>query len=486
MKRTLQSLIQERADKILNDKLPLEWIKRDQNDQNDLGIDFEVEITNPLEGDASYISTGILFKIQNKGHQSVTKLKNGKISQQLSVENVKYLFEQINVPVILTVTDIDKGNVYWHSIQLDDNIQDSLIKAQEKNAKSIQIYIEASNILNTYSIKSIEKAIVNSQVIISIKSTTNKPKHFDPGLFDTNTRQMLREQLFRIELDGIIKETKETRNITLQNIYHNSENIHYKYLALNHLYFDQYDPEKHNVEEFQNYLQEFRDLSKKIGRYHFIDYLARVKFKDILINLKKFERLNDFSVFSEYLKRDTKGNFILSEPVRTVSNIINDIKQIHRGSKLFGIENICYLFSVYLPMIDHEIFYFLYSWRYMKIAPVLRAFYQKIKEIYLPLWSMGLINYKFMKREKGIQEIVTAINIDYFINKWIIQLADPQKIDKKVEFNKNMERCTNMFKQITDTPEEFNILKSTLINRIVETEERIKLIEIEFDNRLNK
>jgi hypothetical protein len=93
--------IGRKAGRIFEYHLPDHWIFRSQEDQEDYGIDGEVELA-----DSSDHATGFIFKAQIKGQKNVKTINNGTVvSFSLSVERLKYYMRQIEIPVILVVVD---------------------------------------------------------------------------------------------------------------------------------------------------------------------------------------------------------------------------------------------------------------------------------------------------------------------------------------------------------------------------------------------
>lgn len=475
MKRNIQSEIQEIADRILLGKLPTHWIKRDQNDQNDLGIDFEIEITEKDRNNASSISTGFIFKIQNKGHQTVSKLANGNISQQLSIDNANYLFNEYSVPVLLTITDLETETIYWHSIQLDNSIKEKLLEAKKKRAKSIQIWINENNKLSTESIKIIQKYLSNCLIAINSKSILNNNKAIEPDLFESGVKQSLREQLFQFELNDILKESKDSRANTLKFIFEKSEDPNKKYIALNTIYYDAYNAEEHNVHIFKNHLREFRKLAKVMDNNAFVDYLGRVKFSDLQISLDKFNSRETYDLTKEEKEMQKKGIPFMPEIAQDILLVIRDIKHIHRGIKLFGLEKVFFHLSKYLNAITIELFPIIYFWRIGNVGDILVPFNKKIKEIFHPLWAMGVIFYKVLNKDIGISYLAEAVAIDFLMTQWTIELTNPQKIDHQKEFEENKKRCIKLISTISNNEEDQKEIENALWKRTSDTQ--IMLIE---------
>jgi len=136
----------------------LNCILRPEEDQNDKGIDFEIELEN-FETNQSII----LFKIQNKGTDNINILKDKKISFQFKVRNIKYYRNEINLPVIITLCDTISKKTYWHPIQLDNTVDKLIKNAETKKKKSIQIYINQDNELTSSNLNRLFQDVIKSR-----------------------------------------------------------------------------------------------------------------------------------------------------------------------------------------------------------------------------------------------------------------------------------------------------------------------------------
>jgi hypothetical protein len=117
------------------------WAKRDEEDQEDYGIDLQYELRDSIENE-----TKLIFKVQNKGwgkklEPKKNGLNKGLIPFQLPLKKAKYFLYQLNIPIVFVVCDIPSQIVYWHAIQLDTLMEEAIEAADRKEAGSIQIYI---------------------------------------------------------------------------------------------------------------------------------------------------------------------------------------------------------------------------------------------------------------------------------------------------------------------------------------------------------
>ena len=135
--------IGRKAGRIFESQLPDHWIFRSQEDQEDYGIDGELELA-----DSSDHATGFIFKVQIKGQKSVSIIHGGSLTSfSLSVERLNYYMSKIEIPVILIVVDITTEVVYWKSLQDDEILREALSQAKDKSQDTVSVHISTSNTL---------------------------------------------------------------------------------------------------------------------------------------------------------------------------------------------------------------------------------------------------------------------------------------------------------------------------------------------------
>lgn len=145
--------IGDQAGRIFLYNLPINWVYRTQEDQNDFGIDAEIELKN---SSGKALGKESVFKVQLKGEMNTTRIKKGKyLSYSLSTHKLKY-YLSFNVPVILVVVDVTTEGIFW--LSLSDNKE--LYKQVEANEnKSIQVHIPTKNSLKRNNNECFDKLI---------------------------------------------------------------------------------------------------------------------------------------------------------------------------------------------------------------------------------------------------------------------------------------------------------------------------------------
>lgn len=130
------------AGRIFEYNLPNSWIFRSQEDQNDFGIDGEIEIK---DSSGKAIGKESVFKVQIKGEEQSNYIKgNSLLSFTLKLERLRYYFE-FKVPVILIVVEVSSEKIYWLPLTNDEDLR---VKAAGANSNEfIQIHIPVENTL---------------------------------------------------------------------------------------------------------------------------------------------------------------------------------------------------------------------------------------------------------------------------------------------------------------------------------------------------
>ncbi|WP_322068181.1 DUF4365 domain-containing protein [Paraburkholderia bannensis] len=131
------------AGRIFAYHLPPNWAVRSQEDQEDYGIDAEIEVISPEDK-----GTGFIFKAQIKGQKSVNLIDQGElVSFDLPIERLAYYMRQIEIPLILVVVDVSTKRAYWTSLQDSEEIAETLRAASNKGQKTATVHLRASNTL---------------------------------------------------------------------------------------------------------------------------------------------------------------------------------------------------------------------------------------------------------------------------------------------------------------------------------------------------
>jgi hypothetical protein len=129
------------AGRIFEYNLPSNWIFRSQEDQNDFGIDGEIEIKDQ---NGKALGKDSIFKVQIKGEEHSTYINDGKIlSFNLKMERLRYYFE-FKVPVILVVVEVSSEKVYWLPITNDEELRVKAKKSEQNESIQVHLSIESA------------------------------------------------------------------------------------------------------------------------------------------------------------------------------------------------------------------------------------------------------------------------------------------------------------------------------------------------------
>lgn len=178
------------AGRIFEYNLPSNWIFRSQEDQNDHGIDGEIEVkdTKGVAQGSEYV-----FKVQIKGQERSTFI-NGKefLSFNLKTSKLRY-YLSFNIPVILIVIETTSENIYWLSVT--DN-QDLITKASNTETETIQIHLPTQNTIkrrDSTSSEALLKAVIRSWdhlAIQGVRSSIQRFSELDPNLLENRIAAM--------------------------------------------------------------------------------------------------------------------------------------------------------------------------------------------------------------------------------------------------------------------------------------------------------
>lgn len=194
------------AGRIFSYKAPLNWMIRSQEDQDDHGIDCEIEVK---DSSGKALGQGSLFKIQLKGQKNCKFIKNGqKLSFSVPLERLQY-YLTFNIPVILVVVEISSEDIYWVSVT--DN-QDILDKVRDSSSDSLTVHLPIENKLEKYDSVSFDKLLVAVQEcwdflsLRDLKVAVSNCKSLQPEALSTCIEQV-GEALFKayhLKLDQLL------------------------------------------------------------------------------------------------------------------------------------------------------------------------------------------------------------------------------------------------------------------------------------------
>ncbi len=178
------------AGRIFNYKAPLNWIIRSQEDQDDHGIDCEIELK---DSNGKALGQESLFKIQLKGQENCLFIENGQtLSFSVSRARLQY-YLNFNIPVILVVVEISSEEIYWVSVT--DN-QDILEKVIDSSADTLTVHLPVENKLEKNDSLSFDELLVAVQEcwdflsLRDLKAAVSNCKTLQPEALNTCIEQV--------------------------------------------------------------------------------------------------------------------------------------------------------------------------------------------------------------------------------------------------------------------------------------------------------
>jgi Domain of unknown function (DUF4365) len=133
--------INRESQRIFEGLLLPSWAFRSQEDQEDYGIDGEIEITSPEDK-----ATGFIFKVQLKGTASAAYDEEGQlVFSAASVERFSYYISQIRIPLIFIVCDVVTRECYWIGVQGNRQLEASLNAAIADGQQTFTVKLPPSH-----------------------------------------------------------------------------------------------------------------------------------------------------------------------------------------------------------------------------------------------------------------------------------------------------------------------------------------------------
>ncbi|WP_367988850.1 DUF4365 domain-containing protein [Vibrio sp. NTOU-M3] len=143
-----------RAGRIFGYNIPDNWMIRDQEDQNDHGIDYEIELKDQ---DGKALGKESVFKVQLKGQENCSFIEDGqKLSFSVSRERLKY-YLKFNIPVLLVVVEVSSEEIYWVSVTDNLEIRN---KVEDSETANLTVHLPATNKLERKSTASFDEILV--------------------------------------------------------------------------------------------------------------------------------------------------------------------------------------------------------------------------------------------------------------------------------------------------------------------------------------
>lgn len=160
--------ISRRADRIFVHRIPSCWAVRDQQDQEDYGIDYEIELIDPTD-----YPTGFIFKVQQKGALRHRRTATGDhLTYSLPTTKLQYHLCQLDIPSVLVLVDVQEERAYWAPLQINRPLEKALRDALDAGQQSITIHVPTANELRATA-DVLLRAVSDSMKAILVRNVRN-------------------------------------------------------------------------------------------------------------------------------------------------------------------------------------------------------------------------------------------------------------------------------------------------------------------------
>ncbi|EOY8497950.1 TPA: DUF4365 domain-containing protein [Providencia stuartii] len=199
------------AGRIFEYNLPSNWIFRSQEDQNDFGIDGEIE---RKDDSGRALGKDTVFKVQIKGEEHSSFIHDNNIlSFTLKTERLRYYFE-FKVPVILVIVEVTSEKIFWLPITNNEILREKTSKSNQN--ETVQVHIPIENTLVRKNISSANKildAVMDCWDYLNVKGLKDSVARYpiiSPSSLDKKIED-IGETLYKAyhqQLDNLLAEKK--------------------------------------------------------------------------------------------------------------------------------------------------------------------------------------------------------------------------------------------------------------------------------------
>ncbi len=269
MDRPNQHEIELKSRKLLIGNLPSGWEYRESS--RDYGIDFEIEMFSNNK------STGVVFKLQLKGSESINILSdNATISFTFPIKNLKYYLFEIKIPVIIMVCDVTWNKIYWLDVHSNYQLIKT-VKEVNSSQETLNIHIPIKNIFPETHKELLEKVQQSYQKINMENTLEMNPidfalfadKYFDIDEVIKNSKEKI-NLLHLNKISSLIKDKNYDQSIQKANelINDSSNDVKIKVtalLALDNVHAIKSNLENDNISERFIIANKIKTITKKSG-----------------------------------------------------------------------------------------------------------------------------------------------------------------------------------------------------------------------------
>lgn len=165
--------ISRAAGRVFTSLVPHDWAIRSQEDQEDYGIDYEIELTTPDDQ-----ASGVIFKVQQKGAEALKMVDGGSTVtfSGLPVSKMRYYLCQVRIPVVLILVDVSSRAAFWTVLQGNPDIEREYAGAVSSGAGTLSIRVPTVNAFPDTKAELLERVArcVDHLLIKGLQDTTSK------------------------------------------------------------------------------------------------------------------------------------------------------------------------------------------------------------------------------------------------------------------------------------------------------------------------
>ncbi len=179
--------------RIFEGLLPPSWAFRSQEDQEDYGIDGEIEITTSEDK-----ATGFIFKVQLKGTEHPSYDGDGQlVYSECSVERFSYYVNRLKTPIVFVVCDVLAKRCFWTRVQGQPQVEAALKAALEKEQQTFTLKFPSTRTFEATEVceAAVLEAVASANDILTLRALKALPsnvvgKHLadDPDLAATESK----------------------------------------------------------------------------------------------------------------------------------------------------------------------------------------------------------------------------------------------------------------------------------------------------------
>lgn len=450
--------IGRRAGRIFQNTIPANWAYRSQEDQEDYGIDGEIELVDEQDH-----ATGFIFKVQIKGQESVSIIEEGKtVSFNISCDKLLYYIQQIEVPIILVVVDVTTEIIYWRTLQDDEKLSIALDSAVAKGQASLSVHLEANRQLsgNTHNFITDVERNMDWLRLHAIKRLSQPVKDILKSHSEQTLDKLLSQTkkiVFQLRIDKFQRLYKEGNFRDLHKQSHDilispSEAINERfcaafYIEKVHLHCHEFQSDEHRAANFDLYLYLIGLVRPRSTPNH-LKLLSILLLRSLKLRLF-VEQDYHFYITSEHTKNDPITSWVVSASRAKIA--FRSAREVDKTIRLVNRFITCGYFTILPDIIP-------------RVAPLISLF---AKRLHLEgLEEQAALILEWVEFVLGIAlEVASGMDEQNYFPGLIVLKASLAHKSESIE--DNIQECLVLADKIIDSD-----LKNEVIKRLDEIKSR--------------